>query len=749
MKRWKKVLIGFGATLAALGVAGYVIYGGGEHEGPGTIRGAALPAAAVQARAERQRVAGAPPTRQILFGDLHVHTTFSMDAFLRSLPIMGGDGAHPPADACDFARYCSALDFFALTDHAESLTPEHWRESIESIRQCNAVAGDPADPDLVAYVGWEWSHVGQVPEEHYGHKNVIFRDLGDDDLPARPIGAGGLASDAFRADPGLSLWTLATIPIREFSRRQRYLDLAHFTREIKSMRDCSEAANTRDLPSDCRELASTPATLFEKLDQWGLDALVIPHGSSWGFYTPPGYSWDKQLTAAQRSARYQNLIEVYSGHGNSEEYRPWRAVEPAGDGFACPAPVDGHETCCWRAGEIIRSRCPDPTSAACEAAVVEARRAYANAGAAGRVTIPGTTTEDWRDCGQCRDCFQPAFNYRPAGAAQYILARGNFDDPNAPHHERFGFIASSDNHSARPGTGYKEHARVDMTDTAGPRSQAWRDRLFGAPERPSPSSRSYTPEQLLELPPFRLVDVERQASFFMTGGLVAVHSDGRDRNAIWSALERREVYGTSGPRILLWFDAIAADGSSSPMGSQLTASAAPRFSVRAAGSFEQKPGCPADTAGLAPERLASLCAGECYHPGDRRHAIRRIEIIRIRPQTRADEPIAPLIEDPWKTLPCPPGQAMCTVEFEDPDFVAGQRSAVYYARAVQEPTEAINAGGLRCKDAACTELDVCYGSYRTDRDDDCLSATEQRAWSSPIFVDWAPPPTAVDAGVSP
>ena len=166
----------------------------GEEREPGVIKGAALPSVLVQTReAEQQAIARGMKVgtdKQILFGDLHVHTTNSTDAFLWSLPIYGGEGAHPLADACDFARHCSAIDFWAITDHAEASTPKRWQDAKQSIRACNAVADGATDPDLVSFVGFEWTQVGQTPDEHYGHKNVIFRDLEDSKISKRPIASG-------------------------------------------------------------------------------------------------------------------------------------------------------------------------------------------------------------------------------------------------------------------------------------------------------------------------------------------------------------------------------------------------------------------------------------------------------------------------------------------------------------------------------------------------------------------------------
>ena len=738
-------------VVAAVGYGLAAIYGVlGRMETPGTIARKPLPedwiAGERSAQERAARAIGAETQKEILFGDLHVHTTYSMDAFLMSLPLMQGEGTHPPADACDFARYCAELDFFSLNDHAESLTPKMWSEIKDSIRQCNAVAGNPDSPDLVAFLGWEWTQMADAPQNHYGHKNVVLRDTEEDRTPARPIAALGNGYRAMR-DPRGNL-PLFALSVRDFANRQRYLDLLTLRDAVMDMPLCDPKTPVRELPASCSEAVATPRELFEKLDDWGFASLVIPHGNAWGNTSPAGIDWERQLAGGQHDPKRQTLIEVYSGHGNSEQYRPWRHLtddSPPG----CPEPSDGFTPDCQQAGEIIRKRCLAAgfDAGECEARAAEARHNFVAAARGGLLTIPGEHAEDWLDSGQCTDCFEPAFRYRPGGSVQNALAvsgagvPGATDDPEQRF--RFGLIASSDNHTARPGTGYKEFRARGMTDTPSATAVQELRSLLREDSEPQPESTAVDPADVIWLPG----GGERLASFFYTGGLAAVHAEGRDRQSIWQALERKEVYGTSGPRLLLWFDLLNAPAGEVPMGSQVEMAAAPRFRVRALGSREQKPGCPEHSVhGLAPERLAALCLGECYNPGDTRRRIERIEVVRIRPRQNRDEDVAVLIEDPWRSFACPLDAAGCAVEFEDVEFSTAERDSVYYVRAVEAPSPQVNGDPLRCdRDPAgnCIATHPCRsdgGSGGKDADE-CLSPAGARAWSSPIFVDRKPTTT--------
>src|SRR5262249_20594871 len=103
-------------------------------------------------------------------------------------------------------------------------------------------------------------------------------------------------------------------------------------------------------------------------------------------------------------------------------------------------------------------------------------------------------------------------------------------------------------------------------------------------------------------------------------------------------------------------------------------------------------------------------------------------------QRSSTEDISSLIEDPWRTFKCPKEQLVCRVEFEDTEF---KRDSVYYVRALEEPTPMVNAKNLRARfDESGSALAVtpCRMDFRTAADDDCLGMAQQRAWSSPIYV---------------
>ncbi len=657
---------------------------------------------------------GAPatvPTKtssHILFGDLHTHTNFSADAYLFNMQLVKGTGVVTPADACDFARYCSALDFWSINDHAEALTPRAWADSVAAVRQCNAQAGSPDNPDMVAFLGWEWSNSDRddLPS-HYGHKNVIFRTWEEGQSPLRPIASTPIY--ALTKPPSALFGLLAFSDGVEDA-----ADFGKFVNEARDTPMCEPNTPVRDLPLDCREVAATPGALYRKLDEWGFDALVIPHGLAWGTTNPMGADFVTQMDVHEQ--RYQKLLETYSGHGNSERFEDFQHIGELSNGEKyCPPATTNFLPCCRRVAQIEAERCETEGQTLCEDRAQTAMFDYVNAGPRARSKLyPDLTLDDWAGCGQLQNSFLPASSYVPRMSTQYNLALG-FDAAAQPKRARFGLIGSSDNHVARPGNSYKETNRILYTD-----------------------SKAVSGE-----PTWSYADAKETGGFYYTGGLVAVHSQGRDRDSIWRALDTRQVYATSGDRMLVWFDLINGPHGVAPMGSEVTMGQMPRFRVRALGAFEQREGCPDfAVAALGDARVKQLCGGECYRAGERRKAITRIEIVRIRPQIDPGEDIAPLIDHQWLVFDCPADGNGCDTEFEDPEFDLEQRPAVYYARVIQEAEPLINGDPFGCEydaEGVCIERRYCIDE-NAGPDDNCLGTAEPRAWTSPIFIDYAGAP---------
>ena len=93
----KKLISLFTLFIFAAGVyfAGGMYYGWtGKLEQVGTIEGKMIPDRVISQRTKVQidssKEVGVKEPKQILFGDLHVHTTFSTDAFLWTLPMLNG-----------------------------------------------------------------------------------------------------------------------------------------------------------------------------------------------------------------------------------------------------------------------------------------------------------------------------------------------------------------------------------------------------------------------------------------------------------------------------------------------------------------------------------------------------------------------------------------------------------------------------------------------------------------------------------
>ena len=216
------------------------------------------------------------------------------------------------------------------------------------------------------------------------------------------------------------------------------------------------------------------------------------------------------------------------------------------------------------------------------------------------------------------------------------------------------------------------------------------------------------------------------------GGLAGVWAEENSRGAIFDAIQRRETFGTSGPRMRVRFfggwdypeaicDAsdLAARGYAAgvPMGGQLAerpekVDHGPRFVV----SAMRDPGTSAKP-GTALQRV-QIIKGWADDDGGFHQSV--IDI--------GGSPANGASVDPKSCAPAGEGHdTLCRV-WTDPDFDPAKR-AVYYARAVENPS-------CSTRDWACLAPAERRPAWCAGREPETI---QERAWTSPI---WYTPPEA-------
>lgn len=574
--------------------------------------------------APREPCAERDPLRRALFGDLHVHTGFSMDAWVTGtvatpddayrfargdaigLPPYGADGT--PAAV---ARIDRPLDFAAVTDHAE------WLGEVQLCR-------DPGSPSYETdscriFRGERRSLWAQL----LGLKDFRARVAGVVALRGRNREVCGARSEHCRArartaweanQEATERWydrsaacRFTTLHGYEYSRSPSYTKIHRnvlFRNEIVPELPISwidtptERAFWRKLRAQCVDTDS------------GCDALAIPHNPNlsngqlfaiWYRDLP----LEEQRAEARLRAGLEPIVEIVQIKGESECRNGMYGV------------VGGPDELCDF--EKLRDLPGEPLEDCGEGTGAGAQRA--------------------------RGCVS-RLDY-----ARYALVEGLREAERiGVNPYQFGFIGSTDTHLGTPGA-------VAEREFLGASARAASEQLAIGD---SPGA-----------------DVFRSA-----GGLAGVWAEENTRDAIFDALARREAFATSGTRIeprlfagwdlpedLCGRDDLVARGYAGgvPMGGELPArpraDARLRFVVQAT----------RDPAGAPLERIQIVKAW-AGPDGAFHQAIHDVAGgpggARVDPRTCALEGAG--------------ADALCA-SWEDPDFDP-QRAAVYYARVVETPS---------------------------------------------------------------
>ncbi len=623
--------------------------------------------------------------RNVYFGDVHIHTRYSFDAYLLGAEVTPDQSyrfAKGEAIESSFGnemKLREPLDFFAVADHGFflGLVPQ-WADPSTRVGQL---------PGAEAFHG-----VNEGDNRHpYSAqmRSVLFRQSFGRQMRteggfmrrqrARMANHPAMQYASFDDGAHRSAWEDSILAA------ERHNDPGNFTTFIayewtSSTPAPESAAYHRNVIFASSKAPARPFTRIdshepEQLWSWmdrlreqGVDSLAIPHNSnqSHGQVFRLKYSDGRAVDNAFAELRMRNepLVELTQAKGTSETHP---RLSPDDE---------------WADFEILNTR-------------------------KGRVTA----------------------HSKPSGSyAREALVNGlALEQEGRGNPFKIGFIGSSDTHNGAPSfdeSNYFGSAPTSVTPEnrgAVPVSQDRQDYIAGLP----PAARAFGAMVDDELGPY----FGMRSAQFSASGLAAVWAEENTRDSIFQSLRRKETYATSGTRIRLRFfggfgydglDAASADlieqayAGGVPMGGDLVADtdAAPRFLAWAQQDRHS-----------APLQRIQIVKG-WYDDGYRKETREQVYDVAcsdgaaVDPETHRCPDNGATVDPSDCSFSDDVGAGELEVVWEDPAFDPAM-DAVYYVRVLENPTcrwttwDALRAGVEPRGGVALT--------------------IQERAWSSPIW----------------